>query len=132
MIDIVAKNFSSVSTSFIYLWLFPACSFSCLPISENLAEIQEFHEIPTQSSSYDKHLYEAKNAIDGKFEEEGEAAACSFTIGGEKNTRAWWKLPLTQLCHVEYLLIYFRSSSTYQFTTYVYILMWLNWDYLNL
>nr|XP_022311908.1 uncharacterized protein LOC111117113 isoform X3 [Crassostrea virginica] len=78
---------------------------------ENLAEIQEFHEIPTQSSSYDKHLYEAKNAIDGKFEEEGEEAACSFTIGGEKNTRAWWKLPLTQLCHVEYLLIYFRSSS---------------------
>ena len=99
----------------------PACSFSCLPISENLAEIQEFTEIPTQSSSYGHNLFNATNAIDGKFEEEeSEATACSFTIVGEQNTRAWWKLPLTQLCHVEYLLIYFRSSSTYQLTAYVY------------
>nr|XP_022311912.1 multiple epidermal growth factor-like domains protein 6 isoform X2 [Crassostrea virginica] len=90
---------------------------------ENLAEIQEFHEFPTQSSSYDKNLYEAKNAINGKFEEEGEANACSFTIGGEQNTRAWWKLPLTQLCHVEYLLIYFRSSTVNRhvgFSVYVF------------
>nr|XP_022311914.1 protein draper-like [Crassostrea virginica] len=79
---------------------------------ENLAEIQEFTEIPTQSSSYVHNLFDATNAIDGKFEgEEGDATACSFTIGGEQNTRAWWKLPLTQLCHVEYLLIYFRSTS---------------------
>ena len=117
-----AKNVSSVSTLFICSWLFPACSFSCFPISENIAEIQEFHEIPTQSSSYDNNLFDVTNAIDGKFEEEeSEATACSFTIGGKQNTRAWWKLPLTQLCHVEYLVIYFRSSSTYQFTTYVYI-----------
>ena len=119
-----AKNISSVCTLFICTWLFPACSFSCLPISENLAEIQEFTEIPTQSSSYDHNLFDATNAIDGKFEgEEGEVTACSFTIGGEQNTRAWWKLPLTQICHVEYmyLLIYFRSSSTYLFTLYVKI-----------
>ena len=116
-----AKNVtcSSVCTLFICSWLFPACSFSCFPISENIAEIQEFHEIPTQSSSYDDNLYKATNAVDGKFEEEGEATAWSFTIGGVQNTRAWWKLSLTQLCHVEYLLIYIRGSSTYHFTTYV-------------
>ena len=98
----------------------PSMQFLCFPISENIAEIQEFHEIPTQSSSYDNNWFDATNAIDGKFEEKGEATACSFTIAGKQNTRAWWKLPLTQLCHVEYLLIYFRSSSTYQFITYVY------------
>ena len=116
----VADTISSACTLIIVSWLFlPVCRFSCLPISENLAEIQEFHEIPSQSSSYGYDLYAAKNAIDGNFEENGEVTACSFTIGGDQHTRAWWKLPLTQLCLVEYLLIYFRSSSTYQFTAYV-------------
>ncbi|XP_078330715.1 uncharacterized protein LOC111112824 [Crassostrea virginica] len=91
---------------------------------ENLARIQEFTEIPTQSSSYGHNLFDATNAIDGKFEEEeGEATACSFTIAGKLNTRAWWKLPLTQICHVEYLLIYFRSSTVHRqvgFSVYVF------------
>ena len=88
---------------------FSFCSFF---FSENLARIQEFHGIPTQSSSYGDDLYKATNAVDGKFEEDGEKTSCSYTVGGKQNTWAWWKLPLTKLCFVEYLLIYFRSGST--------------------
>ncbi|XP_078329749.1 uncharacterized protein LOC144624208 isoform X2 [Crassostrea virginica] len=90
---------------------------------ENLAQIQEFHGIPTQSASYGDDLFKATNAVDGKFEEDGEKTSCSFTVGGKQNTRAWWKLPLTKLCFVEYLLIYFRSGTVNRhvgFSVYVF------------
>ena len=97
----------------------PVSSFSFLSISENLAQIQKFHGNPSQSSSYGDKLYDATNAVDGMFEEDGDKTACSYTVGGKDHKSAWWKLPLAMLCHVEYLLIYFRSGSTLIFSEYI-------------
>lgn len=105
------NNKTNVFLTFVYVSQ-KADSYFFIFFSENIAQIQEFHGIPTQSSSYGDDLFKATNAVDGKFEEDGEKTSCSFTVGGKQNTRAWWKLPLTKLCFVEYLLIYFRSGST--------------------
>ena len=81
-------------------------------VSENLALNLDFKGIPTQSTSYIDD-YHAENAVNGKFNEEGDKSACSFTVANPPRWRAWWKLPLKKLSNVAYLQIHFRESSTF-------------------
>ncbi|XP_078329746.1 uncharacterized protein LOC111117117 isoform X2 [Crassostrea virginica] len=89
---------------------------------ENLALNPDFKGIPTQSTSYIDD-YHAENAVNGKFYEEGDKSACSFTVANLPRWRAWWKLPLKKLSNVAYLQIYFRESTVNRhvgFSVYVF------------
>ena len=80
---------------------------------ENLAQLDGFKGIPSQSSSYSDRPWGPDKAVDGRLQEQAWENTCSFTVGDTSNpvTKAWWKFPLLQLSNVAYLQIYFRNGS---------------------
>ncbi|XP_062568548.1 uncharacterized protein LOC134230723, partial [Saccostrea cucullata] len=77
---------------------------------ENLSQIDSIKSTPSQSTSYDNG-HHAEKAVDGQLQVGVDESTCSFTIGGQNVTEAWWKLSLREMSNVAYLEIYFRSST---------------------